>query len=156
MRWKFCGAVILIALGIAAQGIRTPAEAPTGTADELKAEILRLREENLRLKEEVAALTLQAQRPPPPPAGQLRRPPPQGPADPPQDDRLVNPCRRLIQPGATQEDLDAAVKDIEAYIEGKDDLRRQYTEILAKVTELKYGNDLGKAVIAKQLEKHKK
>ena len=99
MRWKFCGAVILIALGIAAQGIRTPAEAPTGTADELKAEILRLREENLRLKEEVAALTLQAQRPPPPPAGQLRRPPPQGPADPPQDDRLVNPCLFLESTG---------------------------------------------------------
>jgi hypothetical protein len=136
--------------------LQGPAEAPTGTPEELKAEILRLREENLRLKEEVAALKLQAQRPPPPPAGSMRRSPQPATPEAPKDERLVNHCRRLIQQAATQEDLDAAVKDIEAYIEGKDDLRRQYVEVLSKVLELKYGNDLGKAVIAKQLEKHKK
>ena len=137
--------------------LQAPAEAPTGTPEELKAEVMRLREENLKLKEEVAALKLQAQRPAPPPAGAMRRgQPPPAPAEAPKDERLVNLCRRLIQQGATQEDLDAAVKDIEAYIEGKDDFKRQYAEILAKVIELKYGNDLGKAVLAKQLEKHKK
>jgi len=137
--------------------LAAPAESPTGTPDELKAEILRLREELMKLKEEMALLKLQAQRPAAP-AGAMRRPgaPPPAPAEPPKDERLVGMCRRLIQPNATQEELDAAVKDIEAYIEGKDDLRRQYAEVLAKVIELKYGNDLGKAVMAKQLEKHKK
>ncbi len=133
--------------------LQAPAEAPTGTPEELKAEVQRLREENLRLKEELALLRLQAQRPAAP-ARQMRRP--EAPAEPPKDERLVGMCRRLIQAGATPEDLDAAVKDIEAYIEGKDDLRRQYAEILGKVLELKYGNDLGKAVMTRQLEKHKK
>jgi hypothetical protein len=134
--------------------LAVPADPPAGTPEELQAEVLRLREEVLKLREEIAALKLQAARPAPPP-GAMRRPD-APPAEPPRDERLVGMCRRLIQQGATQEDLDAAVKDIEAYIEGREDLRRQYAEILAKVLELKYGNDLGKAVIAKQLEKHRK
>lgn len=137
--------------------LAAPAEAPTGTPDELKAEIVRLREELMKLREEIALLKLQSARSAAP-AGAMRRPgaPAPAPAEPPKDERLVGMCRRLIQPNATQEDLDSAVKDIEAYIEGKDELRRQYAEVLGKVIELKYGNDLGKAVMAKQLEKHKK
>lgn len=123
--------------------LRVPAAAPEGTPDELKAEILRLREELLKLREELETLKLKNERPAPATRGSS------------EDQGLVNQCRRLIQMKATQEDLDAAVKDIEAYIEGKPELRRQYAAILERVTGLGYGNDLGKAVIKAQLEKHR-
>jgi hypothetical protein len=131
------------------------ADAPSGTPDELKAEIVRLREENLRLKEELAALRLQAQRPAPPPGGRRMEPPPAG-EKPPQDERLVNHCRRLIQRQASDADLEAAVKDIEAYIDGNAELRRQYVDLLKRVLDLKYGNEAGQAVMKAQLEKHSK
>ena len=124
--------------------LRVPAAAPEGTPDELKAEILKLREELLRLKEEVETLKLRQEKPPAP---AMRKPA--------EDERLVNQCRRLIQRAATEADLDAAVKDIEAYIEGKDELRKQYVDILDRVLGLEYGNDLGKAVMKKQAEKHR-
>ena len=126
--------------------LRVAAAAPEGTADELKAEILRLREEVLRLKEEVEALKLRQEKPAPAPA--MRKPA--------EDERLVNHCRRLIQRAATEADLEAAVKDIEAYIEGKDEMRKQYVDILDRVLGLNYGNDLGKAVMKAQAEKHRK
>jgi hypothetical protein len=131
------------------------ADAPSGTPDELKAEIVRLREENLRLKEELAALRLQAQRPAPPPGGRRMEPPPAG-EKPPQDERLVNHCRRLIQRQASDADLEAAVKDIEAYIDGNAELRKQYVDLLKRVLDLKYGNEAGQAVMKAQLEKHSK
>ncbi len=133
---------------------------PTGGPEELRAEVSRLREENLKLKEELAALRIQAARAAAAPAGGRRmmepQPPPPPAGAPPRDERLVNQCRRLIQRGATDADLEAAVKDIEAYIEGKDELRKQYVEILGKVLELKYGNEAGQAVMRKQVEKHSK
>ncbi len=124
--------------------LRAPAAVPEGSPDELKAELVRLREEVLRLKEEIEALKLRQEKPPAP---AMRRPA--------EDERLVNHCRRLIQRAATEADLEAAVKDIEAYIEGKSELRKQYVDILQRVLGLDYGNDLGKAVMRKQAEKHR-
>ena len=132
--------------------LKAPVEPPKGSPDELRAEVLRLREENLQLKEELALLKLRAQQPAP---GGRRMEPPPGDR-PKEDETLVNHCRRLIQQRATQESLDAAVKDIEAYIDGKDDFKKQYAAILGRVLELKYGNELGQAVIRKQLEKYGK
>ncbi len=134
--------------------LKVAVEPPTGNPDELKAEIVRLREEVLQLKEELAALKLRA--PAPAPGGARRmETPPQG-EKPKEDTALVNHCRRLIQRAATQADLDAAVKDIEAYIAGNDEFRKQYAAILGRVLDLKYGNELGQTVMRQQLEKHKK
>ncbi|HEX7901674.1 MAG TPA: hypothetical protein VF950_28200 [Planctomycetota bacterium] len=126
--------------------LKTAAPAPAGTPDELKAEIVRLREEVLALREQVEAFKIRAERPAPGPS--MRQAGAEDPA-------LVNHCRRLIQMKASQEDLDAAVKDIEAYIEGKPELKKQYAAVLERVLKLEYGNDLGKAVMKAQLEKHK-
>jgi hypothetical protein len=125
--------------------LKAPAAAVEGSPDELKAEIVRLREEVLRLREEIEALKLRAERPAPGPSMRQAA----------EDTTLVNHCRRLIQMRATKEDLDAAVKDIEAYIEGKAELRKQYAAILERVLKLEYGNDLGKAAMRAQLEKHR-
>lgn len=125
--------------------LKTPAATPDGTPEELKAEVLRLREEVLKLREEIEALKLRSERPEPRTSTR-----PSG-----EDPTLVNHCRRLIQMKAVQADLDAAVKDIEAYVEGKPELRRQYAGILERVLGLGYGNDLGKAVMKAQLEKHR-
>lgn len=125
--------------------LRVPAAAPEGTPDELKAEIARLREEVLRLKEEIEGLKRRRE---PAPAPAMRKPA--------EDERLVNHCRRLIQRQATEADLEAAVKDIEAYIEGNDELRRQYVGILDRVLGLNYGNDLGRAAMKRQAEKHRR
>ena len=129
-------------------------EPPTGSPDELKAEIVRLREEVLQLKEELAALKLRAQAPAP--GGNRRMEAPAQAERPKEDPNLVNHCRRLIQRAATQADLDAAVKDIEAYIAGNDELKKQYAAVLGRVLDLKYGNELGQAVMRQQLEKNKK
>jgi len=75
---------------------------------------------------------------------------------PKEDEQLVNLCRRLIQPRATQEQLDAAVKDIEAYVGSNEDLKKQYAGILGRVLDLKYGNEMGQAAMRKQLEKYGK
>ena len=75
---------------------------------------------------------------------------------PKEDERLVYHCRRLIQRAATQDDLDAAVKDIETYIAESAELKKQYAAILTRVLDLKYGNELGQAAMKKQLEKHGK
>lgn len=123
--------------------LRVPAAAPEGGPDELKAEILRLREELLRLKEEVETLKLRQEKPAP----ALRKPA--------EDERLVNHCRRLIQKSATEEDLAAAVKDIEAYIAGNEAFRKQYVDILDRILGLNYGNELGRAVMKAQAEKHR-
>jgi len=72
---------------------------------------------------------------------------------PKEDEQLVALCRRLIQPRATQEQLDAAVKDIEAYIAESAEFKKQYAAILGRVLDLKYGNELGQAAMRKQLEK---
>jgi hypothetical protein len=133
--------------------LKKPAEPPSGTPEELKAEILRLREEVMTLKEELAALKL---RPPSAdPGGRRRMEPPPG-EKPKEDETLVNHCRRLIQPRAGQEQLDAAVKDIEAYIGESAELKKQYAAILTRVLDLKYGNELGQAAMRKQLEKYGK
>jgi len=135
--------------GAADEILKAAVEPPGGTPDELKTEIVRLREEVLQLKEELAALKLKQQQPVPGARMRMEEKPKEDPA-------LVNHCRRLIQQRATQEDLDAAVKDIEAFIAGNDELRKQYAGILGRVLDLKYGNELGQAVIRKQLEKHGK
>jgi hypothetical protein len=75
---------------------------------------------------------------------------------PKEDEQLVNHCRRLIQQRATQDQLDAAVKDIEAYIGTNEELKKQYVGILNRVLDLKYGNEAGQATMRKQLEKHGK
>src|SRR4026208_360839 len=72
---------------------------------------------------------------------------------PKEDEQLVNLCRRLIQQRAGQEQIDAAVKDIEAYIANNDEFRKQYVSILTRVLDLKYGNEIGQAAMRKQLEK---
>jgi hypothetical protein len=120
---------------------------PSGTPEELKAEVARLREEVLRLREENALLKLQAERAP----GRRMDPP----AAPREDERLVGMCRRLIQPKATPVEIDAAVRDLEAYVGESADLRRQYAAILERVLNLKYGNELGQAAMRRQLEKYK-
>lgn len=129
-------------------------EPPAGTPEELRAELARLREELLVLKEELAALKVQAARTGP--AMRRMDAPPPGPERPKEDEKLVNHCRRLIQKQATEEDLAAAVKDIEAYVAASDDLKRQYAGILGRVLDLKYGNEIGQAVMRQQLEKYRK
>jgi len=136
--------------------LRVAVEPPTGSPDELKAEIVRLREEVLQLKEELAALKLRGPAPAPGGARRMETPALQGEKPKGEDTTLVNHCRRLIQRAATQSDLDAAVKDIEAYIAGNDELKKQYAAVLGRVLDLKYGNELGQAVMRQQLEKHKK
>lgn len=126
---------------------------PAGTPEELKAEIVRLREEVMTLKEELALLKLRPQ--PGGPGGMRRMDPPPG-ERPKEDETLVNHCRRLIQPRAGQEQIDAAVKDIEAYIGESAELKKQYAAILTRVLDLKYGNELGQAAMRKQLEKYGK
>lgn len=130
--------------------LRIPGPAPAGSADELREQVVKLQEEVASLREELAALRLkleQAARPQP------RRAPMERPRE---DEQLVNHCRRLIQRQATPEQLDAAVKDIEAYIGSSDDLKKQYAAILGRVLDLKYGNEMGQAVMRKQLEKYGK
>ena len=120
------------------------AEIP-GTPEEL-----RLREELAAAKEEIAALKIQLERKEAPAGrrGEMEKPR--------EDETLVNHCRRLIQRQATQEQLDAAVKEIEAYVGTNEDLRRQYVAILTRVRDLQYGNELGQAEIRRQLEKNRK
>jgi hypothetical protein len=135
--------------------LKVQAEPPAGTPEELKAEVLRLREEVMTLKEEVAALKLQAQRQATREGAAGRRM--EAPAEKPkEDERLVNLCRRLIQPRAAEADIEAAVKDIEAYIAESDALKKQYADILGRILDLKYGNEIGQAAMRKQLEKYKK
>jgi len=129
--------------------VRGPA--PTGSADELREQVMKLQDEVAALREEIAAMRLkleQANRPAPPRRGEMEKPK--------EDEQLVNLCRRLIQQRAGQEQIDAAVKDIEAYIEGKDEFKKQYVGILTRVLDLKYGNEIGQAAMRKQLEKYGK
>ena len=122
--------------------VRGPA--PTGSADELREQVMKLQEEVASLREELAALRLKVA-------------PRRGEMEPPrEDEQLVNLCRRLIQPKATQEQIEAAVKDIEAYIAESAEFRKQYAAILGRVLDLKYGNELGQAAMRKQLEKYGK
>ncbi len=109
--------------------------------DELRAEVVRLREELAAAREELAALKLKNA----PKRGEMERPR--------EDEQLVNLCRRLIQQQATQEQLDAAVKDIDTYIGANDVFKRQYAAILTRILDLKYGNELGQAEMKRQLEK---
>jgi len=110
----------------------------------------RLREELAAAREEIVALKIQLEEQAEVPArrAEMNRAR--------EDEALVNQCRRLIQRAATQEQLDAAVKDIEAYIANNDALRKQYVAILGRILDLKYGNDLGQAEMRRQLEKHGK
>ncbi len=109
--------------------------------DELRAEVLRLREDLAAAREEIAALKQKAA----PKRGEMERPR--------EDEQLVNLCRRLIQKQATQEQLDAAVKDIDAYIGANEVFKKQYAAILTRVLDLQYGNELGKAEMKRQLER---
>ena len=128
--------------------LRVPAPAPTGSPEELRDQVMKLQEELAALREELAALRLkleQASRPQPRRGEAMERPK--------EDEQLVNHCRRLIQQRATQDQLDAAVKDIEAYIGSNEELKKQYGAILTRVLDLKYGNEAGQATMRKQLEK---
>ncbi len=110
----------------------------------------RLREELAAAREEIAALKIQLEKRPEPNARRLEMERVK------EDEALVNQCRRLIQRQATQEELDAAVKDIETYIADNEVLRKQYVAILGRILDLKYGNELGQAQMRRQLEKHSK
>jgi hypothetical protein len=131
--------------------LRVPGPAPTGSPEELRDQVTRLQEEVASLREELAALRLKVERgsPPAPRRGEAME-------RPKEDEQLVNHCRRLIQQRASQEQLDAAVKDIEAYIGSNEELKKQYAAILTRVLDLKYGNEAGQATMRKQLEKHGK
>ena len=130
--------------------LKAAAPPPAGTPEELRDQVARLQEEVAALREELAALRIKVDqaRPPAPRRGEMERPK--------EDEQLVNLCRRLIQPRATQEQIDAAVKDIEAYVGTNDDLKKQYAGILGRVLDLKYGNEIGQAAMRKQLEKYGK
>jgi hypothetical protein len=127
------------------EALKAAAQALPGTPEEV-----RLREELAAAREEIAALKIQLERTgePGPRRGEMERPK--------EDETLVNHCRRLIQKAATQEQLDAAVKDIEAYIGTNETLRKQYLAILGRILDLKYGNELGQADMRRQVEKHQK
>jgi len=130
--------------------LKVPGPAPTGSPEELRDQVMKLQEEVATLREELAALRLKLdqQSRPAPRRGEMERPK--------EDEALVNLCRRLIQPRATQEQLDAAVKDIEAYVGTNEELKKQYAAILGRVLDLKYGNEMGQATMRKQLEKYGK
>ncbi len=131
--------------------LKASAPAPAGTPEELRSQVARLQEEVATLREEVAALRLKVEQARPqggPRRAEMERPK--------EDENLVNLCRRLIQPRASQEQIDEAVKDIEAYVASSDDLKKQYAGILGRVLDLKYGNELGQAAMRKQLEKYGK
>jgi hypothetical protein len=134
------------------EALKAAVEPPAGTPEELKAEIVRLREEVMALKEEIALLKLRLQQPAPG-GRRMDAPPAERPKE---DERLVGLCRRLIQPRATQEQIDDAVKDIESYVGESAELKKQYAAILTRVLDLKYGNELGQAAMKKQLEKYGK
>lgn len=131
--------------------LKAAAPPPAGTPDELREQVVRLREEVATLREELTALKLkleQQQRGPAPRRGEMERPK--------EDEQLVNLCRRLIQPKATPEQIEAAVKDLEAYVGTNDDLKKQYAGILTRILDLKYGNETGQAAMRAQLEKYGK
>ncbi|MBI3858563.1 MAG: hypothetical protein HY293_22995 [Planctomycetes bacterium] len=130
--------------------LKVPGPAPTGSADELREQVMKLQEEVAALREELTALRLKTEQAgrPAPRRAEMERPK--------EDEQLVNHCRRLIQPRATQEQIDAAVKDIEAYLGTNDELKKQYAAILGRVLDLKYGNEIGQATMRKQLEKYGK
>jgi len=130
--------------------LKAAAPPPAGTPEELREQVARLQEEVATLREEIAALRLKIEqpRPPGPRRGEMERPK--------EDEQLVNLCRRLIQPRATQDQIDVAVKDIEAYVGSNDDQKKQYAGILGRVLDLKYGNEMGQAAMRKQLEKYGK
>jgi hypothetical protein len=123
---------------------------PTGSPEELREQVTRLQEEMAALREEVATLKLKLEKSaaPQPRRGEMERPK--------EDEQLVNLCRRLIQQRADQEQIDAAVKDIEAYVGTNGELKKQYAAILGRVLDLKYGNEIGQAAMRKQLEKYGK
>lgn len=123
--------------------LKAGAQAQPGTPEEL-----RLREELAAAREEIAALRIQLEKATqgaPPRRGEMERPK--------EDEALVNHCRRLIQRQATQDQLDAAVKDIDAYVGTNEDLKKQYRAILTRILDLKYGNEAGQAEMRRQLEK---
>jgi hypothetical protein len=129
--------------------LKVAGPAPTGSPEELRDQVAKLQEDVVSLREELAALRLKLDQ-------QSRQAPPRRGAEmerPREDEALVNQCRRLIQPRATQEQIDAAVKDIEAYVGTNEELKKQYAAILGRVLDLKYGNELGQAAMRKQLEK---
>ncbi len=130
--------------------LKAAAPPPAGTPEELREQVARLQEEVATLREEIVALRLRIDqpRPPAPRRGEMERPK--------EDEQLVTLCRRLIQPRATQEQIDAAVKDIEAYVGSNGELKKQYVGILGRVLDLKYGNELGQAAMRTQLEKYGK
>ena len=130
--------------------LKAAAPPPAGTPEELREQVARLQEEVAALREEVGALRLKLEqaRPPAPRRGEMERPK--------EDEQLVNLCRRLIPPRATQEQIDAAVKDLEAYVGSNDELKKQYAGILGRILDLKYGNEIGQAAMRKQLEKYGK
>lgn len=128
--------------------VRGPA--PTGSAEELREQVMKLQEEVASLREEIAVLRLKVEQGnrPTPRRGEMERSK--------EDEQLVNLCRRLIQQRAGQEQIDAAVKDIEAYIADNAEFKKQYVNILSRVLDLKYGNEIGQAAMRKQLEKYGK
>jgi hypothetical protein len=130
--------------------LRVRGPAPTGSADELREQVMKLQEEVASLREEIAMLRMKVEQAgrPAPRRGEMERPK--------EDEQLVNHCRRLIQQRAGQEQIDAAVKDIEAYLGTNEDLKKQYVGILTRVLDLKYGNEIGQAAMRKELEKYGK
>jgi hypothetical protein len=68
------------------------------------------------------------------------------------DPTLIGCCRRLIQKDASDADIDATIKEIDAHIDGKDDLKAQMKDAIILLDHLGYGNDYSK----KAREKYKK
>ena len=130
------------------------AEAPTGSREELAAEVVRLRAEVVRLEDEQALAQLKAKQAS---SGRMmnRRRGRKASAPAP-DAKLSNLIRRLIQREASDEEVDAAVKDLEAYVAGNDGLKKQYADNLGRIVKAKYGTEHAQAAIKAQLEKYSK
>ena len=165
--------------------LATETAVPSGTTEELAREVARLREENLKLQEDLVAAKIDAERS----EMQLtrmrersgrnkrmmRRPaqPEKKKEDPnakpprrgneggrggaaERDDRLVGMMRGLIQKTATPEGIAGTVKRIEAYLAEKPALKAQYVDILGRIVQAGYGTEHAQTVIKQQLEKHSK
>jgi hypothetical protein len=129
------------------------------TPDAMRAEILRLRAEIQALRAEVEALkqaggragAMEKQR-----GERMEEPKRPLPGRSPEDPQLTGLLRRLIRRDAEPSDIDAAVKEIEALVEGKEALREELSGSIERIDAVGYGTDYSKEARRKLIGKYRR
>lgn len=125
-------------------GVQEGMDAPKG---DLEARVATLEKEVRELRALIEQLLKQQARPP-------ERKPLPGAA--PKDATLNALMRKVIRPERTNEEVDATIKEMEQYINGKADLDKEMVDGFILLRELKYGTDYAQKCIREYLDKLKK